>query len=190
MKQTILFCSIILVLVVLIKLQGNELRKTKEDLRVETENKYALLSECREYEVSNGMIANECDQLKLTIKEVSKYRDELISQVSILTKKINRIESIQQTQFEVITPVVAPIIIKDSTRTIHWTDNYTTIDAIIDSTFRANITYSDTLIQVVEPHYRVDWWIFRWGLEGVRQKVMLKNKNAHIKFQEYIKIRR
>lgn len=188
MRQTIIFSSIILLLLAVIRVQINEIERTKQKLQVETQNKYALLSECREYEVKNGMIANECDQLRLTLKDMAEYRDDLLRKVELLAKNTKRVEAVQQTQFEVITPVVAPIVTTDSARAICWTDNYTTIDAIIDSTFRAKITYTDTLYQVIEPHYRVDWWIFRWGLQGVRQKAMFANPKARIKFQEYIKI--
>lgn len=191
MKRVIVLSSIILIAVGLIWIQRNEIAKLRIDLEIETQNKYALLGECREYEIKRDIIANECDILQLILTDVQKHKSALAEDVRILTNKLKRVESISHTQFEVNTEVLAPIVIRDSMRYIQYSDNYTTLDGLlIDNEFRGKIGYRDTLIQAIEPHYKVDWWIFRWGLQGVHQKAMFKNPNARITFQEYIRIKK
>ncbi len=191
MKTKILIVALALLAVACLCLE----KQVAENRRLK-ENRRALMSEIRTTRNRLGESAAECEQLRLSHRELRRLRHLDAQRIRRLGISLRRAQSLAQsatrTQVATATPLRDTVIlrdtIRDTLRFFRWRDQWVRIDGRIDrdSVFCA-VESIDTLRQIV---HRVPrrFLFFRWGTKAIRQQITSSNPHTRIVYTEYLKL--
>ncbi len=193
MKTKILIAALALLAVACVCLE----KQVSENLRLKA-NQHALMSEIRTTRNRLGESVAECEQLRLSHRELRRLRHRDAQRIRKLGISLRHARSLARsaslTQITTATPLHDTVIlrdtIRDTLRFFRWRDQWVRIDGRIDrdSVF-CRVESVDTLRQIV---YRVPrrFLFFRWGTKAVRQQITSSNPHTRIVYTEYLHLRK
>jgi hypothetical protein len=170
-------------------------------LRVERENNHRLVENTAnldgkfvELTTLNGQLMAENQVLRLRSDELQAFLPEIRSEIENLRVKFQRAEKFSQTAFSAqVTPLVSlrDSIIFDtiSVKVFHYQDDYFLIKGLAQNSIqKLELSYQDTLVQVVYRGKRPKPWLWFFSKRPLMQRVSLKNPNARIHYSQVIEI--
>lgn len=154
----------------------------------------ALSQEITTLRLENGQLASENQVLELKSKELTALLPELAAEVRGLNVRLGRAQSVSTTGFNVHTP--AKVLLRDSViydtvqvRVFDYQDGFFAVQGkAIGNRQHLELSYQDTLVQVVYRGERERPWLWIFSPRKLMQRVSLKNPNAHIYYTQQIEI--
>jgi len=154
----------------------------------------ALGQEITTLRLENGQLASENQVLQLKSKELAALLPELAAEVRGLNVRLGKAQSVSATGFTVQTP--ATVLLRDSViydtvqvRVFDYQDGFFAVQGkAIDNKQYLELSYQDTLVQVVYRGERERPWLWIFSPRKLMQRVSLKNPNAHIHYTKQIEI--
>ena len=154
----------------------------------------ALGQEITTLRLENGRLASENQVLQLKSKELAALLPELAAEVRGLNVRLGKAQSVSATGFTVQTP--ATVLLRDSViydtvqvRVFDYQDGFFTVQGkAIGNKQHLELSYQDTLVQVVYRGERERPWLWIFSPRKLMQRVSLKNPNAHIHYTQQIEI--
>lgn len=154
----------------------------------------ALGQEITTLRLENGQLASENQVLELKSKELTALLPELAAEVRGLKVRLDRAQSVSTTGFNVQTP--ATVRLRDSViydtvpvRVFDYRDGFFSVEGkAIGNRQHLELSYQDTLVQVVYRGERERPWLWIFSPRKLMQRVSLKNPNAHIHYTQHIEI--
>ena len=154
----------------------------------------ALGQELTTLRLENGQLAAQNQVLQLKSKELSALLPELAAEVQGLNVRLGKTQSVSATGFTIQTP--ATVLIRDSViydtvqvRMFDFQDGFFTVQGkAIGNRQHLELSYQDTLVQVVYRGERERPWLWILSPRKLMQRVSLKNPNAHIHYTQHIEI--
>ena len=154
----------------------------------------ALGQELTTLRLENGQLAAQNQVLQLKSKELSALLPELAAEVQGLNVRLGKTQSVSATGFTIQTP--ATVLIRDSViydtvqvRMFDFQDGFFTVQGkAIGNRQHLELSYQDTLVQVVYRGERERPWLWIFSPRKLMQRVSLKNPNAHIHYNQQIEI--
>jgi len=154
----------------------------------------ALGKEITTLRLENGQLASENQVLQLKSKELAALLPELAAEVRGLNVRLRKAQSVSATGFTVQTP--ATVLLRDSViydtvqvRVFDYQDGFFTVQGkAIGNKQHLELSYQDTLVQVVYRGERERPWLWIFSPRKLMQRVSLKNPNAHIHYTQQIEI--
>jgi hypothetical protein len=142
----------------------------------------------------NNQLIAQNNSLSLSKNELELLLPELKKQISSLGVKLKNAQSVTSTEFTIETP--ATVVLRDTlfydsipVKTFDYKDGYFSISGSLDDSIQMlNMSYSDTLVQVVYKGEREKPWLWIFSKRKLMQRVSLKNPNAQIHYTNHIKI--
>jgi len=142
----------------------------------------------------NHQLIAQNQTMTLRAEELQLLLPELKRQITSLKVKLKNTESFNITGFSIETP--AEVILRDSliydtvaVKIFDYNDGYFRIQGSSnDNQLNLNMSYQDTLVQVVYRGERVHPWLWVFSKRKLMQRVSLKNPNAQIHYTRHIKI--
>ena len=144
--------------------------------------------------LENGQLASENQVLQLKSKELAALLPELAAEVRGLNVRLGKAQSVSATGFAVQTP--ATVLLRDSVifdtvqvRVFDYRDEFFTVQGkAMGNRQHLELSYQDTLVQVVYRGERERPWLWIFSPRKLMQRVSLKNPNAHIHCTQQIEI--
>ena len=144
--------------------------------------------------LENGQLASENQVLQLKSKELAALLPELAAEVRGLNVRLGKAQSVSATGFTVQTP--ATVLLRDSVifdtvqvRVFDYRDEFFTVQGkAMGNRQHLELSYQDTLVQVVYRGERERPWLWIFSPRKLMQRVSLKNPNAHIHCTQQIEI--
>ena len=144
--------------------------------------------------LENGQLASENQVLQLKSKELAALLPELAGEVRGLNVRLGKAQSVSATGFTVQTP--ATVLLRDSVifdtvqvRVFDYQDGFFTVQGkAMGNRQHLELSYQDTLVQVVYRGERERPWLWIFSPRKLMQRVSLKNPNAHIHCTQQIEI--
>jgi hypothetical protein len=144
--------------------------------------------------LENGQLASENQVLQLKSKELAALLPELAAEVRGLNVRLGKAQSVSATGFTVQTP--ATVLLRDSVifdtvqvRVFDYQDGFFTVQGkAMGNRQHLELSYQDTLVQVVYRGERERPWLWIFSPRKLMQRVSLKNPNAHIHCTQQIEI--
>jgi len=154
----------------------------------------ALGQELTTLRLENGQLAAQNQVLQLKSKELSALLPELAAEVRGLNVRLAKAQSVSATGFTVQPP--ATVLLRDSViydtvqvRTFDYQDGFFTVKGkAVANQQHLELSYQDTLVQVVYRGERERPWLWIFSPRKLMQRVSLKNPNAHIHYTQHIEI--
>jgi len=154
----------------------------------------ALGQEITTLRLENGQLASENQVLQLKSKELEALLPELAAEVRGLKVRLGKVQSVNATGFTVQTP--AAVRLRDSViydtvhvRAFDYRDGFFSVQGkAIGNTQHLELSYQDTLVQVVYRGARERPWLWIFSPRKLMQRVSLKNPNAYIHYTQQIEI--
>ena len=154
----------------------------------------ALGQEITTLRLENGQLASENQVLQLKSKELEALLPELAAEVRGLKVRLGKVQSVNATGFTVQTP--ATVRLRDSViydtvhvRAFDYRDEFFSVQGkAIGNTQHLELSYQDTLVQVVYRGARERPWLWIFSPRKLMQRVSLKNPNAYIHYTQQIEI--
>ena len=154
----------------------------------------ALGQEITTLRLENGQLASENQVLQLKSKELEALLPELAAEVRGLKVRLGKVQSVNATGFTVQTP--ATVRLRDSViydtvqvRVFDYQDGFFAVRGkAIGNRQHLELSYQDTLVQVVYRGERERPWLWIFSPRKLMQRVSLKNPNAHIHYTQQIEI--
>ena len=154
----------------------------------------ALGQEITTLRLENGQLASENQVLELKSKELATLLPELASEVRALNVRLGKAHSVSATGFNVQTPTT--VLLRDSViydtvqvRVFDYQDGFFAVQGkAIGNRQHLELSYQDTLVQVVYRGERERPWLWIFSPRKLMQRVSLKNPNAHIHYTQQIEI--
>lgn len=194
------FKSLIIAIAVILILLFSVFQLTKKVIKLDSENTINLTNFKasqtlgKYYKTKYNQTALLNDIYLLDIKEVKKTLPQILTEIQNLKVKPGRAVVYTQsginTQTNIITKLKDSVILD----TVHIypfdvSDGYLSLSgAIINDTLKGNVTYQDTITQVVfrGERYKPQYWIF--SKRKLQQTIALKYPNSKIIYNQTIKI--
>ena len=144
--------------------------------------------------LENGQLASENRVLQLKSKELAALLPELAAEVRGLNVRLGKAQSVSATGFTVQTP--ATVLLRDSVifdtvqvRVFDYQDGFFTVQGkAMGNRQHLELSYQDTLVQVVYRGERERPWLWIFSPRKLMQRVSLKNPNTHIHCTQQIEI--
>ena len=154
----------------------------------------ALGQELTTLRLENGQLAAQNQVLQLKSKELSALLPELAAEVQGLNVRLGKTQSVSATGFTIQTP--ATVLIRDSViydtvqvRMFDFQDGFFTVQGkAIGNRQHLELSYQDTLVQVVYRGERERPWLWIFSPRKLMQRVSLKNPEAKIHYTQHIEI--
>ena len=154
----------------------------------------ALGQELTTLRLENGQLAAQNQVLQLKSKELSALLPELATEVRGLKVRLAKVQSVSAAGFTVQTP--ATVLLRDSViydtvqvRKFDYHDGFFTVKGkAVGNQQHLDISYQDTLVQVVYRGQRERPWLWIFSPRKLMQRVSLKNPNANIHYTQHIEI--
>lgn len=170
-------------------------KRLRTKIDVYKNNEVTLKEGIRRYVTQDSLNAIQIGKLILSKKEFKTQESALLEEIKKLKIKVGRLNAVLETQSEVKTQMV--IVFHDSiielnkvVKCLEYDDNYFKINACIENdTLKGELTYRDTLIQVIHRVPRKFLFI-KFGTKAIKQEAYFKNKNAHIAYSRFIEIKK
>lgn len=145
-------------------------------------------------QAENGQLIAQNQVLTLKSKEIAAVLPQLATQIRNLDVRLNRAQSVSTSGFIAQTP--ANVVLRDSLvfdtvkiRLFDFHDGFFSVKGkAIGDQQQLDLSYQDTLVQVVYRGERERPWLWIFSPRKLMQRVSLKNPNAQIHYSEYIKI--
>ena len=145
-------------------------------------------------QAENGQLIAQNQVLTLKSKEIPAVLPQLATQIRNLEVRLNRAQSVSTSGFIAQTP--ANVVLRDSLvfdtvkiRLFDFQDGFFSVKGkAIGDQQQLDLSYQDTLVQVVYRGERERPWLWIFSPRKLMQRVSLKNPNAQIHYSEYIKI--
>jgi len=145
-------------------------------------------------QAENGQLIAQNQVLTLKSDELSAALPGIAKEIRNLDIHMDRAQSASTTGFVVQTP--ATVILQDSIifdtvkiRLFDFQDGFFSVKGkAIGDQQQLDLSYQDTLVQVVYRGERERPWLWIFSPRKLMQRVSLKNPNAQIHYSEYIKI--
>ena len=161
--------------------------------RVLTTNEY-LHKELVRFKTENGRLVAQNRVLELKSNELAALLPQIANEIKQLGVKVSRAESMSTTSFDVETP--ATVTLRDSiifdtipVTLFNYDDGFFDIQGTaIGDQQQLNLSYRDTLVQVVYRGEREIPWLWIFSPRKLMQRVGLKNPNAQIEYTQHIEI--
>jgi hypothetical protein len=142
----------------------------------------------------NNQLIAQNSSLALRKNELELLLPELKKQISSLGVKLKHAQQVTTTEFTIETP--ATVVLRDTLvydsipiKTFDYRDGYFSIRGLLDDSLQMlNMSYSDTLVQVVYRGEREKPWLWIFSKRKLMQRVSLQNPNAQIHYTNHIKI--
>lgn len=156
----------------------------------------ALHEDLKTLEGEKSSKISEGKVLQLKLSELQKVVPELQAQIRALKVRPSRTESIAETGISSkiqINTILRDSVVYDTVQVKHfrYVDDYFRIDGFaVRDTQHLNITYRDTLVQVVYRGRRKRPWLWVFSPRQLEQKVSLKCPSSHINYSHLIEIQR
>lgn len=174
-----------------------EIKALKTHNQILKWNLESIIKKQSAIQLANGKIANDCGVLSLKQNELKELFPVLKKELENLKIQTRKTEFISSTGFNatkhftaLLIDSIPPLEGKDTSRYKSFTykDNYYCIQGLIkDSIQMMDIQYTDTLTQIIYRKRKHKWlWIF--SPKELNQRAALSNPNAHIQFEQSIKI--
>lgn len=190
--------SFIIILAGIVAWQHSKIGKLNENVRIQTGNVEALLSDIQEYKIDSANTAYVVRGLQLTKNEYEDLREKDLKTIQGLQLKIKNIEAVAKSELEISQKIVSAlqdtIIKKDSmfvsAKKVEYKDESSSFTGIITNDSIAADFY--TVVELNQVFYTTYKWKFLWfkgPIKDVRQVITTNNKHAKLKYAEYIKIR-
>lgn len=146
----------------------------------------ALGQEVTTLRLENGQLASQNQVLQLKSKELAALLPELAAEVRGLNVRLSKAQTVSATGFTVQTP--ATVLLRDSViydtvqvRVFDYQDGFFTVQGkAIGNRQHLELSYQDTLVQVVYRGERERPWLWIFSPRKLMQRVSLKNPNANI----------
>ena len=144
--------------------------------------------------LENGQLASQNQVLQLKSKELAALLPELAAEVRGLNVRLSKAQTVSATGFTVQTP--ATVLLRDSViydtvqvRVFDYQDGFFTVQGkAIGNRQHLELSYQDTLVQVVYRGERERPWLWIFSPRKLMQRVSLKNPNANIHYTQTIQI--
>ena len=144
--------------------------------------------------LENGQLASENQVLELKSKELAALLPELAAEVRALNVRLGKAHSVSATGFTAQTP--ATVLLRDSvifdTVKVHlfnYQDGFFSVQGkAIGNRQHLELSYQDTLVQVVYRGKRERPWLWILSPRKLMQRVSLKNPKANIHYTQQIQI--
>ena len=144
--------------------------------------------------LENGQLASENQVLQLKSKELAALLPELAAEVRALNVRLGKAHSVSATGFTAQTP--ATVLLRDSvifdTVKVHlfnYQDGFFSVQGkAIGNRQHLELSYQDTLVQVVYRGKRERPWLWILSPRKLMQRVSLKNPKANIHYTQQIQI--
>jgi hypothetical protein len=154
----------------------------------------ALGQELTTLRLENGQLAAQNQVLQLKSKELSALLPQLAAEVRGLNVRLAKAQSVSATGFTVRTP--ATVLLRDSViydtvqvRMFDYQDGFFTVKGkAVGNQQHLELSYQDTLVQVVYRGERERPWLWIFSPRKLMQRVSLKNPNALIHYTQTIQI--
>lgn len=183
-KYLIIIISILLIILSGLYIKLNNTIKEKNRL---SENNTTLMKDFnlqnKQYKIRDSINVYENGRLQLTLKELKEFRKNDLQLIKDLKLKKSEVKTITNTVIE--TQEKIKFQLRDSC--INYNTKWISVNGCIGDTLTVNTT--DSISQVLYKDYKFKFWFIRFGLKGVKQKVVNHNPNSKIKFSEYIEIK-
>jgi hypothetical protein len=145
-------------------------------------------------QAENGQLIAQNQVLTLKSKEIAAVLPQLATQIRNLDVRLNRAQTVSASGFIAQTP--ANVVLRDSLvfdtvkiRLFDFQDGFFSVKGkAIGDQQQLDLSYQDTLVQVVYRGERERPWLWIFSPRKLMQRVSLKNPNAQIHYSEYIKI--
>jgi len=179
--KRILFWGVGILLLALTVL-WRENRKLDKEYRRQTENVSALMGKVKSYKFRDSLNISEVSGLRLKVSELNEQREEDLNLIKELKLRPKDVQYITKT--EVITKDSLIFILQPDS-CFHHQSEFLKIDVCLRD---SSLYYEsrDSIIQVVYPEYRHKFLWFRWGLRGMKQKIINLNPHSYIGYSEFI----
>jgi len=183
--------AISLVLTVLLWQLWSSKKKDYKRLYVASESLHQSITTLQ---AENGQLIAQNQVLTLKSKEIAAVLPQLATQIRNLDVQLNRAQSVSTSGFIAQTP--ANVVLRDSLvfdtvkiRLFDFHDGFFSVKGkAIGDQQQLDLSYQDTLVQVVYRGERERPWLWIFSPRKLMQRVSLKNPNAQIHYSEYIKI--
>ena len=154
----------------------------------------ALGQELTTLRLENGQLAAQNQVLQLKSKELSALLPQLAAEVRGLNVRLAKAQSMSATGFTVQSP--ATVLLRDSViydtvqvRMFDFQDGFFTVKGkAVGNQQHLELSYQDTLVQVVYRGERERPWLWIFSPRKLMQRVSLKNPNAQIHYTQHIEI--
>ena len=154
----------------------------------------ALGQELTTLRLENGQLAAQNQVLQLKSKELAALLPELAAEVRGLNVRLGKVQSVNATGFTAYTP--STLLLRDSVlydtvqvRLFDYQDGFFNVQGkAIGKQQHLELTYQDTLVQVVYRGQRERPWLWIFSPRKLMQRVSLKNPNANIHYTQHIEI--
>lgn len=170
-----------------------------EDRDRQKGNLYSALDKVKYVENLNGSLSAQSETMNLRVTELRQLYPELLREVKNMRIRQSQIEQVGQTVIRNETNVQTLIrdsviyTVKDTipVKTFSYTDNWYNVNGVcINDSINLNITYSDTLTQVIYRGERINPKLWIFSRRKIQQRASFTNPNNKIVFQKFISIQK
>ena len=146
------------------------------------------------FHTENGRLVAQNEVLQLRENELAAMLPQMASEIDQVEIKLSRVESITATGFQISNTAVVELkdsLILDtlSVKVFDFGDGYFDIRGMaIGDRQHLQMSYQDTLVQVVYYGERYRPWLWIFSKRKLMQRVSLKNPNASIHYAQHIQI--
>lgn len=188
--QAIIFLSTILGL----WLQFYQNRKLEQDNERLNRNMENIHSSLTEFQLKDGRTGREGSVLELKLSELKQLYPAIISEIKNLKLKPSKVQSLSVNEIKselLITTHLRDSIVFDTVqvKVFDYADNYYFIRGMqIGDTQKMQLSYCDTLTQIVYKGRRNKPWLWLLSPRKLEQRIALKSPNSKVLFSKVIQI--
>lgn len=146
------------------------------------------------FQTENGRLVAQNEVLQLRENELEGLIPQLASEMDQMGVKLSRVESVSTSGFQISNTAIVQLndsLILDTlaTKVFDFGDGYFDIQGmVVGDKQHLEMSYQDTLIQVVYHGERYRPWLWIFSKRKLMQRVSLKNPNASIYYTQHIEV--
>jgi hypothetical protein len=155
----------------------------------------ALLTlESKQLETENGLLMAENTVLSLRAQELASLLPEIKNEINNMKVKLSKVQSFGATSFQAaktVELVLRDTIVLDTQqhKVFSYQDGFFSVKgALYGNSQTLDLSYQDTLVQVVYYGPREKPWLWIFSKRKLMQRVSLKNPNARIHYATFLKV--
>lgn len=171
-----------------VKIQSLKIENKRKTKNIETLNS---TFEMYKFKTSKGDSLNavKINSLEYTVKEFKQFRGDDALLIENLKLKVKNLKSVTNISTETVTKIKTKIQYKDSTKCLHYKDDFTSVDGCFEGdVIQLIVQTKDSLTTIASrvPKHHFLWW--SWGVKAIEMNIVSKNPNTTFTYLKYIEL--
>lgn len=192
--------AIIAIMCIVTCSMNNHIRTLKNEQNRYKNNEIALLEQTKEYKTKDSLNAASVYELQMSLVAYKKYHADDMDKIKNLELQNRKLENIITVNGKVEIPIDIPVkdsivyvdkVIRDTVKTIKFSNEWYNIDGIIDKSFKGTIGFKEKLGITISVRYK-RFLGFLWYTSKVKDKkcdVINFNPYGEVTKIEYVTIK-